>query len=78
MALRVVRPEPVNLPFGDAYLLRMANEHTRLERLLAETVHQLELRQKAMTNGLASRGVTFVDIGGLRIKRTGRTGVTIC
>lgn len=76
------RPEPtwgspVRLPFGDAYVARLATEHRRLEHLLAETEHQLGERQRLLGAALAERNLMRLDVGGFVVRRVGRGRIEI-
>ena len=76
MALRVVRGEPVILPYGDAYLLRLAREHRRLEHAVTVTLQELELRKAELAAGMVARNLTSLDLAEVTITRT-RAGITI-
>lgn len=79
MALRVCSTEPsaVALPFGDAYLGRLALEHRRLEHLAAAATHEITKREAQLLAGLTSRNLTRLHLDGLTIRRVGRNGLTV-
>jgi hypothetical protein len=79
MALRVLRDEPsaVPLPFGDAYLARLAGERLRLVHLVHATETEIAKRDALLLAGLTARHVTRLDVAGHHIRRSGRTGITV-
>lgn len=70
-------PTPVVLPYGDAYLARLAREYNRLAVYATVTHEQIDHRRSQLVAGLLERNLTRLDVDGLRILRVGRSGIDV-